>query len=68
MDKLKPCPFCGHDVRFAYDVYMMPNGIWCDNCHMVARWARIRANDEDTAGVLMDQYSEAWNKRAEVST
>jgi hypothetical protein len=61
---LTTCPFCGNDVDFAFDVDGMPNGVWCRNCHMIARWSRIKEKRGDTAGKLMDQYAKAWNRRA----
>lgn len=58
MDELKPCPFCGGDVRFdeAYR-YFRDNMIYCDGCDMVFTLDDCTASDDDIA--------RAWNRRAD---
>lgn len=56
MDELKPCPFCGGDVRFdeAYS-YFRDSVIYCDGCDMVFTLDDCTASDDDIA--------RAWNRR-----
>lgn len=60
---LKPCPFCGNNVRFVFDLYGMPNGIWCISCHMKVIYSDLKTNANTTAGGLMEQLADHWNKR-----
>lgn len=60
---LKPCPFCGQSVRFVYDIDGMPNGIWCLSCHMKVIYSDLVTNAHTTAGGLMEQLLNHWNKR-----
>ena len=58
MDKLKPCPFCGGDVRLdkGYS-YFRDNMIYCDGCDMVFTLDDCAASDDDIV--------RAWNRRAD---
>ena len=58
MEEMKPCPFCGENVRFdeAYN-YFRDNVIYCDNCGMVFALDEYTATAEETI--------EAWNRRAD---
>lgn len=51
MDKLKPCPFCGGEVRVIIETKV----ITCDNCKIVFFHKRT-----DLKGLI-----KAWNRRAE---
>jgi Lar family restriction alleviation protein len=55
---LKPCPFCGGDVRFdkAYS-YFRDSVIYCDGCDMVFTLDDCAASDVDII--------KAWNRRAD---
>lgn len=55
---LKPCPFCGGDVRFdkAYS-YFRDSVIYCDGCDMVFTLDDCAASDDDIVRV--------WNRRAD---
>lgn len=54
--ELKPCPFCGGDVRLdkAYS-YIRDNIIYCDGCDMVFTLDDFSASSDDIA--------RAWNRR-----
>ena len=55
---LKPCPFCGCDVRFdaAYS-YFRDKVIYCDSCDMVFTL--------DDCGATASEIAEAWNRRVD---
>lgn len=55
---LKPCPFCGGNVRFdvAYS-YFRDTVIYCDSCDIV-----FALDDCDASGV---DVARAWNRRAD---
>lgn len=58
MDKLKPCPFCGGDVRFDKEYsYFRDNMLYCDGCDMVFTLDDYAASDDDIVRV--------WNRRAD---
>lgn len=58
---LKPCPFCGGDVRFdeAYS-YFRDTVIYCDSCDMVFTLDDCEATNSEIV--------EAWNRRAKHET
>ena len=55
-NELKPCPFCGSEVRFdnAYS-YFRDAVIYCDECDMVFTL--------DDCNTTQEQIVEAWNRR-----
>lgn len=55
---LKPCPFCGGNVRFdkAYS-YFRHSIIYCDGCDIVFTMDGFDAVDDDVA--------RAWNRRVD---
>ena len=57
MTELKPCPFCGGEVRLdiAYS-YFRDTVIYCDGCDMVYTL--------DDCDATKEQIAEAWNMRA----
>ena len=56
MSELKPCPFCGGEVRLdiAYS-YFRDTVIYCDVCDMVYTL--------DDCDATKEQIAEAWNMR-----
>ena len=64
-EMLKPCPFCGDKVQFAFSIESWPTGVWCMTCHMKAEWSRIKETRNSKAWDIMNQMAENWNKRAE---
>ena len=56
MTKLKPCPFCGGEVRLdiAYSD-VRDTVIYCDGCDMVYTL--------DDCDATKEQIAEAWNRR-----
>ena len=62
---LKPCPFCGGKVRFMYDLWGDPTGIWCDDCHSLTTFSRLQAKRGEKFGDVMDRMTKAWNRRTQ---
>lgn len=56
MNELKPCPFCGGNVRFdeAYS-YFRDAVIYCDGCDMVFTLDDCKASN--------DKIAQVWNRR-----
>ena len=65
MIELKPCPFCGGKAQYNFDMQLEPIGVFCPACHVVVRFARIKPMGKRTAGSVMDEIAEAWNRRTE---
>lgn len=64
MIKLEPCPFCGNNVSFAYDITGIPHGVVCIRCHMVVKFSRIRPpGKHEKFERVMKDIAEAWNRR-----
>lgn len=63
MIDLKPCPHCGGRVRFNHNAELLPDGIFCPNCHMLVRFTTIQADRKDKFEVVMDRIAGAWNRR-----
>ena len=62
--KLKPCPFCGNNVKIIYSIDLEPNGIMCLNCRCIFRWRHIRVTGKrEEFGVVTDKLVAAWNRR-----
>ena len=54
-EKLKPCPFCGGEVRLIFSRYTLPF-IQCEKCN-----ARVDWYDKELHESKID--IEAWNRR-----
>ena len=65
MIELKPCPFCGSAVNYNFDMALEPIGVFCAKCHAVVRFTKIKPMGKRTAGSVMDDIAEAWNRRDE---
>ena len=66
MMELKPCPFCGGKVNFAYDMQFLPSGIRCGECHILVRFYRVKpSKPHEPFERELSEYAEAWNRRAE---
>lgn len=63
MTDLKPCPFCGGEVRYNYNLDLEPDGITCMKCSYILRFTRISHRGKDTFGATMQRLAEAWNRR-----
>lgn len=61
--KLKPCPFCGSEVQINFNIDFEPDGIRCDECHMIVRYPRIKPKAREPFGACMDAMAERWNRR-----
>ena len=63
-DGLKPCPFCGSEVNYNYDLDMMPIGVVCFNCKTVVRYTGMRKpRPNEKMGEIMERIAERWNRR-----
>lgn len=58
MTELKPCQFCGGNVRFVklYS-YFIDSAIYCDGCDIVFTMDDCTASD--------DEITKAWNRRVD---
>ena len=63
MTDLEPCPLCGGEVRFNFNLALEPDGITCMECRYVLRFTRISHRGKDTFEVTMQRLAEAWNRR-----
>ena len=64
MMELKPCPFCGGKVNFAYDIQLLPNGIRCGRCHILVRFCNVEPpGPHELFERTMNEIAEAWNRR-----
>lgn len=64
MIELKPCPFCGGNVRMMHDADGTPNGIHC-KCGAYTRFLFMPKIIGETFGDVQDRIIERWNSRAE---
>ena len=68
VEKLRPCPFCGHEVRFWYGIGENGEnelkGISCWRCHMVIQWTNMEMGRTETFGSYQKRIAEKWNRSA----
>ena len=61
---LKPCPFCGSDVDFNYNIELLPDGVLCRNCRSLTRFMRIKPLQKgEVMGDVMKRIADRWNQR-----
>lgn len=64
MNELKECPFCGNEVRYAFNLEMNPYGVVCSRCHMVVSYTRINPpKPHEKFERVLGEIAEAWNRR-----
>lgn len=63
MPELLPCPHCGHDVSFKYDLEYAIRGIYCGCCHSLTMYTNIEVRPKDTMGETAERYADRWNRR-----
>ena len=61
---LHPCPHCGANVTFNYNLDLEPTGVLCSKCRMVATYAGVRLKPSEPFGNVMARIAERWNRRA----
>lgn len=64
-DELKPCPFCGGDVKYNFNIELEPDGIYCLHCHVMLKFPKVISRNCENMGVAMEKMAEVWNRRAE---
>lgn len=65
MTELKACPFCGGAVKYNYDIELVPIGVACHRCKMVARFMRVkRPGPREPMGEAMETIAKQWNRRS----
>lgn len=64
MDKLKPCPFCGGEIKVCRGIEPEITGILCKECKAMIRW-EIHMKGRETFGENQEKWSAKWNRRAD---
>ena len=68
MIELKKCPFCGGAVRFNHAPTGEPTSVWCNQCHALTIFSRVKTDHTRPFGEIMDEIAVAWNRRANNDT
>ena len=63
MIELKRCPFCGGAVRFNHAPTGEPTSVWCNQCHALTIFSRVKTDHTRPFGEIMSEIAEAWNRR-----
>lgn len=58
-EQLKPCPFCGHEVKIDEDDFYM---FCCDDCGVGVTFAKV-LEDGTATDMNKGESIEAWNRR-----
>lgn len=65
-DKLKPCPFCGAEVKVNYNIGSEPDGVYCISCKAFVKWSNIgEMKGKETIAEHAAKIIGAWNRRAD---
>lgn len=62
MEKLKPCPFCGGEVRMMHDIDGTPSGVHC-KCGALTRFLFMPKKVRENFGETHRRIAERWNRR-----
>lgn len=62
MEDLKPCPFCGGNVKIIHDIDGTPSGVHC-KCGALVRFLFMPKRAGKTFGETYDRITERWNRR-----
>lgn len=64
MTTLKPCPFCGKEVKFNHSLELEPNGVVCHTCGYVYRPFRLKPlGKREQFEKRMNEIARMWNRR-----
>lgn len=64
MDKLKPCPFCGREVKMMHDPDGTPSGVHC-RCGALTRFMFMPKKIGEKFGETHNRIAERWNRRTD---
>lgn len=62
-EKLRACPFCGHWVQFARDIFQEINGVYCPGCKASIKWP-IYHTKEETFAQTEERWLQHYNREA----
>lgn len=66
MIELKPCPFCGGEAEYNYNMELIPDGIRCMKCKYILRYLGMpKATGATPFEKIMEPMAERWNRRTE---
>ena len=65
--ELRPCPFCGHGVRWNWNLDFGIEGIHCQGCKAIVKWP-VQEGQRETIGEIQKRWAAKWNRRPEGRT
>lgn len=64
MIDLMPCPFCGSEVKFMWDIDGEISGIRCPACNSATKFYGFPTpKKSETFGKTMNRWAVKWNQR-----
>lgn len=64
LKELKPCPFCGGQVKFVHDMNSEIIGIRCPDCKSMTKFYGLPTpKKSETFGETMNRWAGKWNQR-----
>ena len=65
MPELKPCPLCGHSVKYIHDLNSNITGVYCAACHALTKFTNLEQKPTEKHGEFAERIAERWNRRCE---